>query len=87
MAFAPGYAISQVSQCFTVVLVAFLGFFLFTKTAWCDATVGRITKSRCDTIKRVIFGAAVALIALSFVAGAGLGGGGGYGGGYGGGMW
>lgn len=81
MAFSPGMAISQVTSCFTVILATVLGFFLFNKTSWCNNTLGKVTKSSCDTAKRAMFAALGALIVLSFISGMGGGGYGGYGGG------
>ena len=82
MAFSPGMAISQVTSCFTVILATVLGFFIFNKGAWCDNTLGKFTKSRCDVAKRAMFAALVALVALSFISGMGMGGGYSGGGGY-----
>lgn len=78
MSFSPGMAISQVTSCFTVIGATILGFVLFNKVSWCNNTVGKITKSTCDTSKRAMFAALGALVVLSFLAGMG---GGGYGGG------
>lgn len=82
MAFSPGMAISQVTSCFTVILATVLGFFLFNKVAWCDNTLGKVLKGKCDTAKRAMFAALGALVVLSFISGMG-GGSYGYGGGYG----
>lgn len=76
--FSPGMAISQLTQCFTVVLATVLGFVLFNKSTWCDKTVGTLLKTQCDTAKKALFAAVGALVVLSFLSGMGSGGMGGF---------
>lgn len=74
--FAPMYALNQLMQCFIPVLAAVIGFVLFNKSAWCDASLGKLTKSKCDVVKKALFGFVGGFLVLSVLAGMGMGGGG-----------
>ena len=78
-----GPSFGQVAQCMTVAAVTVLAVYVYyEKKPWCDKTVGRIGGKGCDTLRKVIFGALVAFLALVLLNGFS---GGGYGGGYSGG--
>lgn len=66
---SPMYAFQQLTQCFMPVMAAVLGFVLFSKASWCDATVGKLTKGKCDVIKKALFGFVGGFLVLSLVAG------------------
>jgi hypothetical protein len=79
------YAFSEITQCFMVVAVAVLGFYIFVKKpTWCDATLGKLTKApKCDDTKKAAFSAIVALVGLTLIRTVMPGMGGGMGGGMG----
>lgn len=58
-------AFSEVSQCYMVAAVTLLGTWIFlTKPSWCDNTIGKLAKSKCDRTKKILFAVLSAFVAL-----------------------
>lgn len=74
---------SMLTGAFPVVIGAIAGFYVYTRADWCNASLGKITKQKCDWIKQALLGAIVALVLIVLMVsrGIGTGGRGGYGGG------
>ena len=61
-------AMSEMFQCFMVLAVAILGFYVYSKKpGWCDRSLGRLSKGKCDNTKRIISAALSALLSLSLI--------------------
>lgn len=43
---------------------ALVGFYMYSNVKWCDMTLGKATKSKCDMTKKVLFAVLVALIVM-----------------------
>ena len=67
------YAFTMLTQCFPVLAAALAGFALYSQAAWCDASVGKLTKSKCDMIKKVLFGFVGGFIVLAVMISQGIG--------------
>ena len=80
------FAISTLTQCFPVLAASLVGFALYTKVNWCDASLGKLMKGKCDNTKRILFGALGGFILLVIMVSRGIGTGMPMGGGMGGGM-
>jgi hypothetical protein len=61
-------AFSEVSQCYLVVAVALIGTWVYlNKKTWCDASLGKLLKGKCDRTKQILFAGLLSFVVLVLI--------------------